>query len=318
MVPQIVFIFLFLATALSAQRVENYEIPATGFIQLADDIAIPKINPGYTIWLPDNGIPKGLVVFLHARRDTVESDPLIDHALTNQLAVLYASTDNQLEFFFEVEKLQEIEGYLHTVLNRYNIPRENILYCGMSLGGTRVLKQTIFAQTDRSVYHISPRAIAICDAPLDMVRFHRSSARGRDLKANPAAANEGKWVCAYLEYNLGGTPEDSMDAYVEYAPYCYAAGGGPHLDAFAEVAVRTYTEPDVSWWMETRRKDYYDMNAIDMAALINALNIEGNEEAELIITHDKGYRPDGSRHPHSWNIVDEAEMIDWFLMLLDE
>ena len=51
------------------------------------------------------------------------------------------------------------------------------------------------------------------------------------------------------------------------------------------------------------------------AALVNALHLHGNEEAELILTQDKGYRPDGQRHPHSWSIVDEEEMVGWLLGL---
>ena len=29
-------------------------------------------------------------------------------------------------------------------------------------------------------------------------------------------------------------------------------------------------------------------------------------------TIGKGFREDGSRHPHSWSIVDEKELIEWF------
>ncbi|MEZ5040542.1 MAG: hypothetical protein R2828_11630 [Saprospiraceae bacterium] len=76
-------------------------------------------------------------------------------------------------------------------------------------------------------------------------------------------------------------------------------------------------ENDVQWWMENRGKDYYGMNAIDAAALINALRLQGNDKAELILTQNKGYRPDGTRHPHSWSIVDEQELVDWFAGLLE-
>jgi hypothetical protein len=87
--------------------------------------------------------------------------------------------------------------------------------------------------------------------------------------------------------------------------------------ALKGIAIRAYTEPDVNWWIETRRKDYYSMNSIDLAALINELKIFGNENSELIITNNKGYMPDGNRHPHSWSIVDEKEMVDWFLRLIN-
>ena len=148
-----------------------------------------------------------------------------------------------------------------------------------------------------------------------MVRFHREIQKTLRIRFNPIATNEATWVGAYLEKNLGGTPKEQMSAYVEYSPFCYSAGGGPHLEKFKEIAIRAYTEPDVNWWIENRRKDYYAMNAIDLAGLVNDLRILGNDKAEYIPTVDKGYKEDGSRHPHTWNIVNEKELIDWFLAL---
>lgn len=306
--------FLFTSSAL-CQTVINHEISSTGKIVLDTDIAIAKINSGYTLWLPENQTAKGLVVFLHARRDTLNSNELIDCALEKGLGVLYATTDNQLEFFFEAEKMAEIEGYLQEILSNYSIPKDNLLFCGMSLAGTRALKLPIFAQTSASKHQITPKAIVVCDAPLDMVRFHKEASKAAKLNFQASAANEGKWVSAYLESNLDGTPKDNLTAYINYSPYCYSANGGKNLLSFKNIAIRAYSEPDVDWWMETRRKDYYGMNVIDLAAMINELNILGNKQAELILTQNKGYHPDGKRHPHSWNIVDEEEIIEWFISL---
>jgi hypothetical protein len=149
-----------------------------------------------------------------------------------------------------------------------------------------------------------------------MVRFHREMAKARDLDFHPATANEGRWVSGYLEKNLHGTPDESPAAYIDYSPYCYSANGGPHVRSLLDVALRCYVEPDVNWWIDTRRKDYYAMNAVDLAALVNALKISGHRQAELITTQNKGFLPDGSRHPHSWRIVDEQELIDWFAGLI--
>lgn len=311
-------ILLTLCVGLSAQKVINQEFFVDGDISLTDDISIPKINPGYTVWLPENGNIKGLIVFTHPRRDTSQQDALITYALFRQLAVLYATTENRLEFFFKLEKLQQIENYLAEVIHTYQIPEANLLYCGMSLEGTRALKLAIFGQSYPSKHHIQPKAIAICDAPLDMVRFHKSMIRAKELNFNPITANEGNWVAGYLEKNLGGTPTDNLAAFTDYSPYCYTLDGGHHLNKFQEIAIRAYSEPDVNWWMQTRRKDFYSMNTIDLAAFINELNILGNSQAQLITTQNKGYHPDGNRHPHSWSIVDEKEMIDWFLSLLED
>jgi hypothetical protein len=316
---KLTFIFtLFLFSRIvSGQFVVNFETIAEGQIFLTSEIAIPKINPGYTVWVPENEKAIGLIVFTHPRRDTLNTDSLINYSLQNQLAVLFATTDNRLEFLFEKEKMIELENYINEVIIKYSIPKENLLFCGMSLEGTRALKLAMFAQSSISKYHLKPKAIVLCDSPLDMVRFHKEMVKAKELNFTPVTANEGTWVSGYLEANLGGTPKDNLQAFVEYSPYCQSDDSVNNFLQFKDIAIRAYTEPDVNWWIETRRKDYYSMNAIDLAAFINELKIAGNNNAELIISNDKGYLPDGTRHPHSWSIVDEKEMVNWFLKLID-
>lgn len=311
-----VFILIFVCSITYGQKVINYEVPAEGDIYLTLGIAIPKINSGYTAWLPEDKNIEGLIVFTHPRRDTVSADTLINYAIQNNLAVLYATTDNRLEFLFDKSKLQELENYINEVIIKYNIPKDNLLYCGMSLEGTRAMKLAMFAESPDSKHKLKPKAIVLCDSPLDMVRFHKEMVKAKELNFNPVTANEGTWVSGYLEANLGGTPEENMEAYINYSPYCYSDENVNNYLNFKNIAIRAYTEPDVNWWIDTRRKDYYSMNSIDLAALINSLKIAGNENAELIITNNKGYLQNGTRHPHSWSIVDEKDMIDWFLKLI--
>ncbi len=71
-----------------------------GDILLTEGISIPKVNKGYTLWLPDTGKIEGLIVFTHSRRNTINSEFIIDYALSKQLAVLYATTENRFEIFF--------------------------------------------------------------------------------------------------------------------------------------------------------------------------------------------------------------------------
>lgn len=300
---------------LIGQRVINYEQPVKGDIELAENVVIPKRNPGYTLWLPEKNTPSGLLVFMHERRDTLP-EFIIDYACSQHLGVMYTTTDNPVEFFFDSVRMQEIEDYIYEVVTAFHIPKNNLFYSGMSLAGTRAVKLAQFAHSAISKHHLIPKAIAICDAPLDMVRFYPQMMKAKKLSFNAVAANEGYWVSSYLEQNLGGTPSEVLTAYVNYSPFSYSAIGGPHVDKLMNIAIRCYTEPDVNWWIETRRKDYYGINAIDLAALINELKIRGHNQAELIITQNKGYLPDGSRHPHSWSIVDEKELVDWFLKLI--
>jgi len=312
----IVIIFLLFSDLCFCQKVINFELSAEGDIYFNPEIAIPKINPGCTAWIPENEDINGLIVFTHPRRDTVSTDSLINYSLKNHLAVIYATTDNRLEFFFDKNKMLEIEGYINEVITTNNLPKENLLFCGMSLEGTRALKLAMFENSPDSKYKLKPKAIVLCDSPLDMVRFHKEMVKAKELNFTPVTANEGEWVSGYLEKNLGGTPEENLRAYINYSPYRYSDDSVKNYLNFKDIAVRAYTEPDVNWWIDTRRKDYYSMNAIDLAALINELKIAGNVNAELITTTYKGYRPDRTRHPHSWSIVDEKEMINWFISTL--
>ncbi len=108
---------------------------------------------------------------------------------------------------------------------------------------------------------------------------------------------------------------DVPDNYRSYSPFAWDGSIDSRLKDLKEVAVRAYTEPDIEWWMAHRNKDYYGMNAVDAAALINQLQLIGNKEAELVTTLDQGYRLDGSRHPHTWAIVDNQKLVSWFVNL---
>ena len=55
--------------------------------------------------------------------------------------------------------------------------------------------------------------------------------------------------------------------------------------------------------------------ALDAAGAVNELRLAGNKNAALILSNNKAYRPDGSRHPHSWSVVDNGELVEWLLGL---
>jgi hypothetical protein len=305
---------LFIPYLSHAQKMINVEYPSVGNIVLSQKMILPKTRSGYTLWVPKEA-SKGMIVFFTENRDTTNKTTIIELALKNQLAVLFATTDNPVEFFFEESKMKEMEGYVYEAITKNKIPKDNMLYCGMSLEGTRALKLAAFSQTSQSRYKLIPKAIAICDAPLDMVRNYHECKKASDLNLNPIGASESEWVSSYIRSNLRGTPEEVLSAYISYSPFCYTAENGGNAKAFKNIYLRCYTEPDVNWWIENRGRDYYGMNAIDLAALVNQLKILGSKKAELITTIGKGFREDGSRHPHSWSIVDEKELVEWFVHL---
>ncbi len=286
--------------------------PQNGLVQLTDDIAIPRQPAGYSVALPA-GPPAGGLVFFHYKPDTLNA-PLIARAHREGLAVVYLSSGNQLEFLFADSVMAILESYLAEATSRYGIPQDRLLFAGMSLEGTRALKMAQFAASPASRFRIRPRAVMACDAPLDFLRFWASCDKAERLEINEVAANEGRWVTAALEQNLGGTPREAPGTYRTYSPF-YRDMPPEDLAYLRGVAIRLYSEPDVQWWITERGKDYYDMNTIDAAALVNTLRLGGHDQASLILTAQAGYLPDGRRHPHSWSIVDESELVRWFVGL---
>ena len=118
---------------------------------------------------------------------------------------------------------------------------------------------------------------------------------------------------ASMDRKALGTPDASLDAYVRYAPYTHVAPDGGRARLLVNLPLRAYHEPDVDWWIEHRRKSYYQMNSVDHATLINELRLLGNTRAELVTTHRRRDGVDEGATPHTWSIVDDAELVEWFL-----
>ena len=77
--------------------------------------------------------------------------------------------------------------------------------------------------------------------------------------------------------------------------------------------MRLYAEPDLNWWKENRNADPDQINAYYLKKLSEKLKNSGFKQVNYITTQHKGYRANGSRHPHSWSIVDKTELLEWIL-----
>ena len=316
------FLFLSIPQLVQGQTViEKYQ-PAEGLLRIGPEPerAIQMTEKGYTLVLPEGSSkPAGIVIFPDGWKvdlsKYLEMEGSFEYeSITKNLALLHITTGNPLDFYFDKETLNDVVIRIQAVLDSHNLMKIPIFIEGMSLGGTRALKLAIHLVRNREKYRLIPAAVAIIDAPLDMERFWGEEKRASRINFHPAAADEGRWVTYLLEKNLGGTPRDNYDAYVRYSPFTYSADDGGNAVYLKDIAVRAYHEPDINWWIENRRKSYYSMNSLDQAALINELKIQGSEKAELVTTHQmrEGYKEGSS--PHTWTIVNNAELVEWFLV----
>ncbi|MFN0149683.1 MAG: alpha/beta fold hydrolase [bacterium] len=300
--------------------IERYS-PQDGFLRIGPEPerAIPLTEKGFGLILPGGGAPTvGVVVFPDGWRVKIgEGVPPVGsfdrEALARGLAILRITTGNPLDFYFDDATTADVVARIGAALAENGVRGAPVYLAGQSLGGTRALRIALHVRRHPEASALRVAGVAVVDAPLDMVRMWESCRRATRDNFHAAAADEGRWVNYLLETNLGGTPRERFDRYVEYSPYVFSADAGGRARELVGLPVRAYHEPDVDWWVENRRKSYYQINSIDLAAFINDLKLLGSVDAELVTTHQARDGFESGSSPHTWSIVDDAELVEWFL-----
>ncbi len=186
------------------------------------------------------------------------------------------------------------------------------------------LRYTEMSRDSSNKTFIDPLAVIGIDPPVDIAGLYNTSKRFilmNDGRTNLSAGRlngliESKSIVKSCNKIYGGAPEQYPEQYIRHSMYSRLEKDGGNAKYLMRVPVRLYCDPDILWQLKERNRDYYDMNAADLSAMVNFLNLNGNQAAELIPALGKGYRLDGTRHPHSWSIVDPSDCIDWILKLV--
>lgn len=266
--------------------------------------------------LVPKGAVKGVIVLMPGTWDRVEyvltcNKELSQLAFDNQVAVIVPSVNQRLT----LNKV--VLSFLNTVfadaIKKYQLPADKFVLGGFSMGGLFSIRYTEMAYMDGGLTAIRPAAVFSVDGPMDLKNMFYMVKRANER--NPAAI-EPVYAIREFEKNIGGTPEKVNDQYVYYSAYSREDKNGGNIQYLKNVPIRIYNDVDVNWWLENRNADIYDMNALDQSAAINWLHHLGNKRAEFINAYGKGYRLDGSRHPHSWSIVDAGDCVRWVQALL--
>lgn len=319
----ILLLFSFVASCTQKKLQDNKHLVIENYIQLegnqilseSDSITIPLSKQGYTLYLPETE-PIATIVFPSGSAlDTtknIDEYAIIKPALAKNMAVLFVSTGKVIEFLFTDKDINIIDSLVGDALGKYELKSKPIFLAGMSLGGTMAMRYSEYCFLNKSASGLKPKAIAICDAPLDMVRMWHEQEQAINNNFHPNAVGEARWVLHYLKKHLGGSPNQSMGAYIDYSPFTYKNENSSKIDLFKHVPIRMYHEPDIKWWVENRGKDYNTINSIDLAGFYNYLRQAGNMDVELITTHNKRQDYEKASSPHTWTIVDDEELVDWF------
>ena len=226
-------------------------------------------------------------------------------ALNGILTIIPTFQDGALSFGVDSLSQQSLDRMLNDVTSKHKLADKKFYLGGFSIGGSCAIK---YAENSR----IKPSAVFAIDPPLDFERFYNSAKRDIRLSKENEANQENIYMIERLEKETGGSPSTHLAEYYKLSPYSFSDSTQTAIRKLSNMPLRIYTEPDINWWLKERGADFTSMNATECSAMINELNRLGNQSAELITTQNKGYRkPQNKRHPHSWSIVDNDELIKW-------
>ncbi len=314
----ILFVSFLLTTICKGQNFERILISET-------DTANLYINDGqsnelYYLQLVPTTKIKGAIVILpsggESTADLIKQIDLPELAFKNGVVTIIPSinwgTENKA---IEIRILDKI---FKEAIKKYHIPKENIVLGGLSNGGMISLAYAQQAVKEKGSTFLIPKGIFGLDVPLDKTHFYEYCQREIKRNFSEAGMNEARWLMNRFNQIYGGSPEEYPNRYVEASLYSNGAENGGNAKYLKEIPIRMYTDLDVEWLMNQRRRDLYDWNGTDIVAMINDLKLMGNKDANVIITMGKGVRLDGKKHPHSWSIMDNQDCMDWILKLFEK
>lgn len=271
----------------------------------------------YTVIHPTKLPVNGFICLLPSFNETAEkvlrqSDLPKVSARNGFLTFIPTLATGTLSFGIDSISQQSLRDIIDDVTSRYELTGKQFFIGGFSIGGSCAIKYAESAMIDN--IPIKPTAVFAIDPPLDFERFYNSSLRDVRLSVQARPSQENVYMIDRIEKEMGGTPQTSLSNYHKLSPYSFSDTTQTAIRILRTTPIRIYSEPDVNWWVTNRGADFSSMNVLDASAMINELQRLGNKNAVLVTTHNKGYRkPGNQRHPHSWSIVDNDELVKWLL-----
>jgi len=283
----------------------------------------------YTIAPKDN--IKGALILLPSSGENAESviscnKKLIQSASENNILTVVLSINNDHGLDDDQLALDFLNVTFKEVMNKYNVQENKFVIGGFSGGGMIALRYTEMAKDNSNKTSIIPAAVFGVDPPVDLAGLYNTSKRdimmnGDKVGLSPGKMNglrEAKMIMEEYYKMYGGEPDKHPERYIQCSMYSRSEKDGGNAKFLKNLPVRVYCDPDILWALKERNRDYYDINAANLSSMINFLNMSGNKEAEFIPAIGKGYRLDGTRHPHSWSIVEPIDCLNWIVNTLNK
>ncbi|MGB1211083.1 MAG: hypothetical protein ACPG41_06645 [Lacinutrix venerupis] len=256
---------------------------------------------------------KGLLILFPCfpcdAENTLTEFKIADISVANNFSVLAMNLNQRL--YLKPEEKQELSEQLTKIINEQQLNKNNIYIGGFSSGGNVSLLISDYLVKNKSL--VKPKGVFIVDSPIDLLALYQTAEKNLELNYSERAIQESKWIKHMLD-NEFGNPQNGISNYEKNAPFTFKTQNINNLKGLKKLKIRFYTEPDLKWWNNHAKNSYEDLNAFYIQKLSEQLKTTfGNKNIQLIKTKNKGYRANGERHPHSWSIVNEKDLVNWML-----
>ena len=274
----------------------------------------------YKVLLPDT-TSKGLIViiggFCGTPADVMQETKLPETAVKAGYTVVIPFLIDDCNIIDRNNLYQaRLESLIPEIIKKYNIPKDKFIIGGQSLGGHRALFYTEQAYKLNNEKIIKPNAVFGVDPPLNLKRLWNTFTYLVRINFSDISVEEGREQLRRFKIMYGGSPFQNPKKYEMASSYYPEAKDGGNARYLKTVPVRLYCDPDIDWIIENRRGSYATMNATDLSGCISQLKLLGNKNAEFVNCLGKGFKPDGTRHPHYFSMLDVGEFIGWANKLL--
>ena len=215
-----------------------------------------------------------------------------------------------------LEEITLLDTIFKQVVKKHTISKDKFIFCGLSNGAMISMRYAINAVKDSNTF-ITPKGIIGLDPPLDFAHFYNYCEREIERNYTPAGVAEAKWMLNNYNLIYRGSPNEFPQEYINASSFSYGVKNGGNAKYLTDIAILMHSDLNLNYLLNQRKRDLYDWNGTDIIAFVNQLKINGNKNAEVIITQNKGVRLDGSKHPHSWSIIDTGNTIEWMQNLIE-
>jgi len=270
------------------------------------------IKKGYELYKPRKEVKAVLILFggyPEIAEDIKREFEILDVAINNNIVVVLSNFNRRL--WLEENEKHQLAQSLQNIIAENGLPKDNIFIGGFSSGGIVSLLISDFL-IGKKQFQIIPKGVFVVDSPVDLSGIYFYCKKSINLSFSEISVKESQFLLNLLKTNLGN-PLDDFQTYEDKSVFTLSTNNTRNIKNLKNTKIRFYTEPDSIWWKKNRMMDYEDINAYYIHKLSERLIEQGFNNIEYIPTANRGHRSSGDRHPHSWSIVDNKDLINWIL-----